>query len=102
MDISELANQSTAFEESLEQTKHVIDPGEFGWYPYGTLSNFHHLDKLLTGKNRDLAALIGPLPSQISAPPMVIRLSFSNPSVLTRMSWITHRQTSMAARAFAA
>ncbi len=62
MDISQLASQSTQFEKSLAQTKQEIAPSEFGWYPYGTLSNFHHLDKLLTGKNRDLSELIGTAP----------------------------------------
>jgi tRNA (mo5U34)-methyltransferase len=35
---------------------------QIAWYPYGTLENFHHLNKLLTVPYRELDSLIGSKP----------------------------------------
>lgn len=52
MDINALDAQSQRYHNHLEQMKAQLAPQEFGWYPYGTLNNFHSLNKLLTGENR--------------------------------------------------
>jgi len=62
LDIAEIARKAHAFDATLSQTKRDLAPEGFGWYPYGTLSNFQHLDRLLTGTNRDLSALSGDAP----------------------------------------
>lgn len=62
MDIAEIARKARSYEASLSKTKEDLAPGEFGWYPYGTLNNFQHLDHLLTGANRDLLGLAGGAP----------------------------------------
>lgn len=58
MSIDEIARRAKAFETHLREVKQgcVVD---FGWYPYGTMDNFHLLDRTLTGDNRDLLALLG-------------------------------------------
>lgn len=62
MDISEWSQQAIAFGPNLEARKLRLAPAE-EWYPYGTLNNFHVLDGLLTGNNRDLSAFLdaGPI-----------------------------------------
>ncbi len=62
VDIAEIARQARTFNASLDRTKRDLAPAEFGWYPYGTLTNFQHLDRLLSGPNRDLLALAGGAP----------------------------------------
>jgi SAM-dependent methyltransferase len=62
MNIEELRRGAREFERSLEAKKKACAPGDFPWYPYGTLSNFVHLERLLSGGNRDLGALIGGRP----------------------------------------
>jgi tRNA (mo5U34)-methyltransferase len=57
MDAAELLTEASAFGARLDAVKRDLAPREFGWYPYGSLSNFGHLDRLLTGENRDLLAL---------------------------------------------
>lgn len=42
----------------LEAAKGKAAPASF-WYPYHSISNLGHLDRLLTGRNRDLLQLIG-------------------------------------------
>lgn len=59
MDIADMARKAKLFNTGLESTKKELAPAEFGWYPYGTLSNFNHLDRLLTGSNRNLLELVG-------------------------------------------
>ncbi|WP_440222128.1 class I SAM-dependent methyltransferase [Dokdonella sp. MW10] len=61
MDIRDIARQARAFGNQLDEKKQALSP-DFGWYPYGTLTNFDHLDRLLTGANRDLLALAGGAP----------------------------------------
>ena len=55
MDIGEIAARATAFEQVLRDVK-AAEPAEF-WYPYGTLANFGHLERLLGGKGYDLGVL---------------------------------------------
>lgn len=57
--VEELLRGSRDFERELARQKQACAPADFPWYPYGTLSNFVHLERLLTGRNRDLGALIG-------------------------------------------
>ncbi len=61
-DISDLVRQALAFEPVLAEQKRQSAPADFPWYPYGTLNNFVHLDRLLKGTSRDLATLIDGLP----------------------------------------
>ncbi len=58
MDISELKQRAVAFQRELDGTKAALAPQSFGWYPYGTLSNFGVLDQLLRGERRRLLELI--------------------------------------------
>lgn len=60
--IEDLLRDSRDFEMALAARKRECGPGDFPWYPYGTLSNLVHLDRLLTGGSRDLRALIGERP----------------------------------------
>jgi len=58
MHIDRLLRGVSEFERVLAAQKKACAPPDFPWYPYGTLSNFVHLDRLLSGSNRDLASLI--------------------------------------------
>jgi tRNA (mo5U34)-methyltransferase len=57
MDAAELLTEASAFDARLDEIKRRLAPRDFGWYPYGSLSNFAHLDRLLTGENRALLDL---------------------------------------------
>jgi tRNA (mo5U34)-methyltransferase len=57
MDAAELLTEASAFNARLDEIKRRLAPRDFGWYPYGSLSNFAHLDRLLTGENRALLDL---------------------------------------------
>ncbi len=57
MHIEELLRESRDFQRLLAARKAECGPAGFPWYPYGTLSNFDHLQRLLTGANRALAPL---------------------------------------------
>lgn len=59
MHIDELTKGAPEFIQFLEAAKQKITPRDFEWYPYGSLYNVFHLDKLLTGEQRDLGRLIG-------------------------------------------
>ncbi|HSC10918.1 MAG TPA: methyltransferase domain-containing protein [Rhodanobacteraceae bacterium] len=59
MDIALLDMQSQRYRRELEKKKQALAPTEFGWYPYGTLNNFHLLSQLLTGDNRDFLSRVG-------------------------------------------
>lgn len=59
MDIKRIADASVAFNLMLSAKKKELPPPNFGWYPYGTLENFHLLNNLLTGTNRNLLDLAG-------------------------------------------
>lgn len=60
MHIDELGKAVPEFIRLLDITKANIAPTQFEWYPYGSLYNVFHLDKLLGGVHRDLGRLIGP------------------------------------------
>ncbi|MDN5925246.1 MAG: hypothetical protein L0H70_09640 [Xanthomonadales bacterium] len=62
MDIHQLAKQARTFTKTLEEQKQALGDEDFMWYPYGTLTNFSHLDRLLKGEHRELLALAGDLP----------------------------------------
>ncbi len=62
MDIASLDLHSQRYRRELEQIKRELAPGEFGWYPYGTLNNFHLLNQLLTGDHRNFLDRVGDSP----------------------------------------
>jgi hypothetical protein len=62
LDIAEIAQKATAYRAELDAVKERLAPAGFGWYPYGTLSNFFLLEKLLRGANRNLLGLAGDAP----------------------------------------
>jgi hypothetical protein len=57
MDISKFAELAIPFKEELSQLKKSLKPESF-WYQYSTLDNFHVLEKMLTGDNRDLGSFL--------------------------------------------
>ena len=57
LDIGELPAKAIPFKQRLDRAK-AAHRG-FEWYPYNSLSNLAHLDRLLTGPQRDLARIIG-------------------------------------------
>lgn len=57
MDAAELLTEASAFNAKLDALKRELAPRDFGWYPYGSLSNFAHLNRLLTGEHRRLLDL---------------------------------------------
>ena len=59
MDAAELEQRSQIFSRELQRTKDELAPADFGWYPYGTLDNFHILNRLLNGKNRNFLDVVG-------------------------------------------
>ncbi len=59
LDIDDIAARAQQFRRELDRTKRKLAPAGFGWYPYGTLDNFVHLQTLLRGGHRKLFRLIG-------------------------------------------
>jgi tRNA (mo5U34)-methyltransferase len=59
MDGTEMRRAADAFGARLEALKQELRPGDFDWYPYGSLSNFHHLEALLMPRRHDLFACVG-------------------------------------------
>jgi hypothetical protein len=57
MHIEDLLRESRDFERLIATGKKECGPADFPWYPYGTLSNFVHLERLLSGANRALSPL---------------------------------------------
>jgi tRNA (mo5U34)-methyltransferase len=57
IDVSDLRRRAEAFSKDLERTKAELNRDASFWYPYGTLSNLDHLDRLLTGSHRFLLDL---------------------------------------------
>lgn len=55
VDKAGIARVAMAFREELQQTKARLEPEQF-WYPYDTLSNFLHFEKLLQGEHKDTVA----------------------------------------------
>jgi tRNA (mo5U34)-methyltransferase len=62
LNIATLRQNAYVFESELTAQKKAVGEADFPWYPYGTMSNFSHLDKLLRHNNRDLSALIAGSP----------------------------------------
>lgn len=62
MDSARLATAAAAFDSKLKSVKSGIDLGGYAWYPYGSMSNFVHLDHMLTGEHRDILRYAGSLP----------------------------------------
>ena len=60
--VADLLRDSRDFEGWLAAKKKTCGPDGFPWYPYGTLSNFVHLERLLSKPHRDLATLISGRP----------------------------------------
>lgn len=58
-DIQQIVERARGFHARLKSVKARIAPRPFEWYPYDSLANVLHLNKLLTGSNRDLLTLIG-------------------------------------------
>lgn len=61
MDIGQLAANLHPHVERLRRAREAIKE-DVDWYPYDILGNVVHLDRLLKGPSRDLAALAGGLP----------------------------------------
>lgn len=59
MDIAELDLRAQRYRRELEKKKKELNPVDFGWYPYGTLNNFHLLSQLLTDENRSFIDRVG-------------------------------------------
>src|SRR5260370_33469167 len=57
-DIGLLKMEARHFENRLAAIRGGIQPSDFRWYPYDTLTVFDHLDRLLQGRNRRLPELI--------------------------------------------
>ena len=63
LDLANLREGALEWQQSLlAPAKLRIEPAADFWYPYGTLNNFIHLEKLLHGPNRFLLELAGGLP----------------------------------------
>ncbi|HXA66130.1 MAG TPA: methyltransferase domain-containing protein [Bryobacteraceae bacterium] len=58
-DIQQITERAREFHARLKSLKARLAPRPFEWYPYDSLANVLHLNKLLTGPNRDLLKLIG-------------------------------------------
>src|SRR5262247_4113403 len=56
--IETLLRDSPEFERELAVRKQASNTPDFAWYPYGTLGNLYHLERLLSDARRDLGALI--------------------------------------------
>jgi hypothetical protein len=54
MDAADLLTAAAAFAQRLATLKSELSLGEHGWYPYGSMDNFVHLDNMLTGEHRDV------------------------------------------------
>lgn len=59
MDFAGLVRTSEDFRVKLERLKTELRPTNFAWYPYYTIGNLVHVDRLLTGEHRYLLKLIG-------------------------------------------
>lgn len=54
MNISEIKKSALQFDKEIEKLKKENHNSKFGWYPYGSMNNFIHLDNLLSEENRDI------------------------------------------------
>jgi hypothetical protein len=69
MDIAQIKDRALRFMQELDARKTALAPS-FTWYPYTSLSNFIHLDTLLTEENRALLRLIGDNPAHATTVPI--------------------------------
>jgi SAM-dependent methyltransferase len=53
-DFTFLREHAERFKTTVRQAKQNLGPVDFEWYPYDSFSAFAHLDRLLTGSNRQL------------------------------------------------
>ena len=53
-DIGKLLSEACDFRDKLQPLKASLATPELEWYPYDSLSNLDHLDRLLTGANRSI------------------------------------------------
>ncbi len=58
MDLGQIRARAVGFQSQVENAKARVD-ADFSWYPYDSLSNIEHLDKLLEGELRDVIELLG-------------------------------------------
>lgn len=56
MDLDEMLERVGHFRQELAELKARLEPAGF-WYPYSTLDNLAHLDRLLGGRRLDIGAL---------------------------------------------
>src|SRR5690349_1926084 len=61
-DISDITALAMRYKDDLDGIKRDLAPPDFRWYPYNTLFNFHTLQDLLKGPNRQVLDLIGDYP----------------------------------------
>jgi tRNA (mo5U34)-methyltransferase len=61
MNIGDFTSNVAAQEERLRDARSQVAE-EMQWYPYNILGNVFHLDRMLTGENRDLDRLVQGLP----------------------------------------
>ena len=61
-DFAEIVRRSEGLRRTLDRLKAENQRADFAWYPYRTLTNLEHLDRLLTGERRRLLGLIGDRP----------------------------------------
>jgi tRNA (mo5U34)-methyltransferase len=57
IEITLLRRMAEAYQHRLAEVKRSAEPSSTFWYPYGTLSNFIHLEELLRGDHRYLLEL---------------------------------------------
>lgn len=50
-DVTDITRDAMLFRARLQHTKSLLEPEDF-WYPYDSLSNFVHFERLLQGENR--------------------------------------------------
>lgn len=62
LDIRTVAQLAHEFNQKLQAIKSGAPLVNAAWYPYDSLGNFSHLDRLLRGTRRDLSTLIGSQP----------------------------------------
>src|SRR5277367_4003365 len=53
-DFAQIRAGAERFQRKVRDIQAALSPVDFEWYPCGTLSNFIHLDRLLTGANRSI------------------------------------------------
>ena len=53
-DIGTLLSRARAFKDTLRAVKARLATPDLEWYPYDSLANLSHLDRLLTGANRSI------------------------------------------------